>query len=90
MASPEKTPPPVDKIFTNSQWQAHAEQPGTLEHIEHKWDEIISTKGPSLKAYLADLQLAYKMLRACPRWPILRVDVGPASNRLFWLTYPGS
>lgn len=63
MASPEKTPPPVDEIFTNSQWQTQAEQPGTLKHIGRKWDEIIATKGQSLKAYLADLQLAYKMLR---------------------------
>ena len=63
MASPEKTPPPVDEIFTNSQWQAQAEQPGILEQIGRKWDEIVSTKGSSLKAYLADLQLAYKMIR---------------------------
>jgi uncharacterized membrane protein YkvA (DUF1232 family) len=66
MAAPQtpQTPPPdVDAVFTNSQWKAHAEQPGALEQIGHKWDETIATKGQALKAYLADLQLAYKMLR---------------------------
>jgi uncharacterized membrane protein YkvA (DUF1232 family) len=63
MAAPEKTTPQVDEIFTNSKWQAQAEQPGALEHIGRKWDEIVATKGQSLKEYWGDLQLAYKMLR---------------------------
>jgi uncharacterized membrane protein YkvA (DUF1232 family) len=63
MATPQTPPPKVDEIFTNSQWKAQAEQPGVLERIGHKWDETLATKGQSLKAYLEDLQLAYKMLR---------------------------
>jgi uncharacterized membrane protein YkvA (DUF1232 family) len=63
MAAPEKTTPQVDEIFTNSTWQAQAEQPSALEHIGRKWDEIVATKGQSLQAYWADLQLAYRMLR---------------------------
>jgi hypothetical protein len=38
-----------------------------VEQIESKWDETVATKGPSLKAYWEDLQLAYKMLRD-PVW----------------------
>jgi uncharacterized membrane protein YkvA (DUF1232 family) len=63
MAAPQTNPPKVDEIFSNSQWKAQAEQPGALEKIGHKWDEVLSTKGQALKTYLADLQLAYKMLR---------------------------
>lgn len=63
MAAPQTHTPKVDEIFTNSQWKAQAEQPGTLEQIGHKWDETIATKGQALKAYLEDLKLAYKMLR---------------------------
>jgi len=63
MAAPPTPTPKVDEVFTNSQWKAQAEQPGALEQIGHKWDEIVATKGQALKTYLADLQLAYKMLR---------------------------
>ena len=63
MTAPQTNPPKVDEIFTNSQWKAQAEKPGALEQIGHKWDEVLSTKGQGLKAYLGDLQLAYKMLR---------------------------
>jgi uncharacterized membrane protein YkvA (DUF1232 family) len=63
MASPEKNTPPVEEIFKNSKWQAQAERPETLEQIGRTWEETLSTKGQALKAYLADLQLAYKMLR---------------------------
>jgi uncharacterized membrane protein YkvA (DUF1232 family) len=34
-----------------------------LEQLGRTWDEAVSTKGQGLKTYLADLQLAYKMLR---------------------------
>ena len=63
MAAPPTPSPNVDEVFTHSQWKAHAEQPGALEQIGHTWEETLSTKGQALKTYLADLQLAYKMLR---------------------------
>lgn len=63
MASPTPNPPQVDKIFTQSEWRAQAEKPGTLEQLGHKWDETLSTKGQALKAYVEDLKLAYRMLR---------------------------
>jgi uncharacterized membrane protein YkvA (DUF1232 family) len=63
MASPPQQPPDVDEIFTNSQWKAQAEKPGTLEQLGHKWDATLAAKGQSLKAYLEDLKLAYRMLR---------------------------
>ena len=63
MATPTKNTPEIEEVFKNSTWKAQAEQPGTLEKIGHKWDEIVATKGQALKTYLGDLQLAYKMLR---------------------------
>jgi len=69
MAAPTQNTPKVDEVFKNSTWKAQAEQPGTLEQIGHKWDEIVSTKGQALKTYLGDLQLAYKMLRD-PQFPL--------------------
>ena len=63
MTSPTPNPPQVDKIFTQSEWRAQAEKPGTLEQLGHKWDETLSTKGQALKTYLEDLKLAYRMLR---------------------------
>jgi uncharacterized membrane protein YkvA (DUF1232 family) len=63
MATPGTNTPNVDEIFTNSTWKAQAEKPGTLEQLGHKWDETLATKGQSLKTYLDDLKLAYKMLR---------------------------
>lgn len=63
MASPAPSKPQVEEVFTNSTWQAHADQPGTLERIGQKWDEFLATKGQGMKTYLADLQFAYKMLR---------------------------
>jgi uncharacterized membrane protein YkvA (DUF1232 family) len=66
MASPESqetNKPQIEEVFTNSTWRTQAERPGILEQLGHKWDETVSTKGQGLKTYLADLQLAYKMLR---------------------------
>lgn len=63
MATPTQNTPKVDEVFQHSEWKAQAEKPGTLEQIGRKWDETVSTKGQALKAYLEDLQLAYKMLR---------------------------
>lgn len=66
MATPEPKEPPkpqIEEVFKDSTWQAQAERPGVLEQLGRKWDEAVSTKGQGLKTYLADLQLAYKMLR---------------------------
>ena len=66
MAAPEtKEPnkPQIEEVFKDSTWQAQAERPGVLEQLGRKWEETVSTKGQWLKTYLADLQLAYKMLR---------------------------
>jgi uncharacterized membrane protein YkvA (DUF1232 family) len=73
----------VDEVFTNSQWKAQAEQPGALEQIGHKWDETLSTKGQALKTYLADLQLAYKMLRD----PNFQIDRGKKITMIIALLY---
>lgn len=69
MAVPMKNTPEVDEVFKNSAWKAQAEQPGVIEQIGHKWNEIVSTKGQALKTYLGDLQLAYTMLRD-PQFPL--------------------
>src|SRR5262245_20577494 len=63
MASPENTPPKVDEIFQHREWQAQAAQPGILERLGRTVDQTFATKGQALRAYLADLQLAYRMLR---------------------------
>jgi uncharacterized membrane protein YkvA (DUF1232 family) len=63
MASPEVNQTKVEDVFNHSAWQAQADKPGTLERIGRQWDEFLATKGQGVKAYLADLQLAYKMLR---------------------------
>jgi uncharacterized membrane protein YkvA (DUF1232 family) len=60
--SEEPNKPQIEDVFTNSTWRAQAERPGILEQLGRKWDETVSTKGQGLKTYLADLQLAYKML----------------------------
>jgi uncharacterized membrane protein YkvA (DUF1232 family) len=63
MASPPQQPRNVDEIFTNSQWKAQAEKPGTLEQLGQKWDATLATKGQSLKTYVEEVKLAYQMLR---------------------------
>ena len=83
MAAPPIPAPNVEEVFTHSQWKAHAEQPGALEQIGHKWDEIVATKGQALKTYLADLQLAYKMLRD----PNFQIDRGKKITMIIALLY---
>jgi uncharacterized membrane protein YkvA (DUF1232 family) len=63
MASPEIKSTQVEEVFNNSAWQEQANKPGTLERIGQQWDAFLATKGQGVKAYLADLQLAYRMLR---------------------------
>jgi uncharacterized membrane protein YkvA (DUF1232 family) len=63
MATPAPSKPQVDEVFTNSTWHAQAERPGILDQLSAKWQEFMATKGPGLKTYLEDLQLAYTMLR---------------------------
>lgn len=54
----------MEEIFQQQEWKVQAEQPGTLEQLGRAWDQTLAMKVQSLQAYLADLQLAYKMLRA--------------------------
>jgi len=63
MAAPPINTPQVEEVFKNSTWQAQAERPDTLDRLGPKWSEFLAAKGQGLKAYLDDLQLAYKMLR---------------------------
>jgi uncharacterized membrane protein YkvA (DUF1232 family) len=63
MASPEINQTKVEDVFNHSAWQEQANKPGTLERLGQQWDAFLATKGQGVKAYLADLQLAYKMLR---------------------------
>lgn len=63
MATPAPSKPQVEEVFTNSTWQAQAERPGILDQLSATWREFLATKGQGLKTYLADLQLAYTMLR---------------------------
>ena len=63
MASPEHDTSKVEEIFQQQEWQAQAAQPGILEQLGRTWDQTLATKGQALRAYLEDLQLAYRMLR---------------------------
>jgi uncharacterized membrane protein YkvA (DUF1232 family) len=63
MAAPPINTPQVEEVFKNSTWQAQAERPDTLDQLGPKWSEFLAAKGQGLKAYIEDLQLAYKMLR---------------------------
>ena len=63
MAAPPITTPQVEEVFKHSTWQAQAERPDTLDRLGPTWSEFLTTKGQGLKAYVDDLQLAYKMLR---------------------------
>jgi len=83
MASPEKDSPKVDEIFRQQAWQEQAEQPGILEQLGRTWDQALATKGQALRAYLADLQLAYKMLRD----PNFQLDHGTKITLIIALLY---
>jgi uncharacterized membrane protein YkvA (DUF1232 family) len=83
MASPENTSPKVDEIFQHREWQAQAAQPGILEPLGRTLDQTLATKGQSLKAYLADLQLAYRMLRD----PHFQLDQGTKMTLIIALLY---
>jgi uncharacterized membrane protein YkvA (DUF1232 family) len=63
MAAPPINTPQVEEVFTNSRLQAEAERPDTLDRLGPKWSEFLAGKGQGLKAYVDDLQLAYRMLR---------------------------
>ena len=71
MAAPPINTPQVEEVFKNSTLRAQAEQPDTLERLGSKWSEFLAGKGQGLKAYVDDLQLAYKMLRD-PQFQISR------------------
>jgi uncharacterized membrane protein YkvA (DUF1232 family) len=63
MAAPPINTPQVEEVFKNSALQAEAERPDTVERLGPKWREFLAGKGQGLKAYVDDLQLAYRMLR---------------------------
>jgi len=63
MAAPPINTPQVEEVFKNSTLQAEAERPDTVERLGPKWSEFLAAKGQGLKAYVDDLQLAYRMLR---------------------------
>ena len=63
MAAPPIPPPQVEEVFKDSTWQAQAERPDILGQIGSQWSAFLAGKGQGLKAYVDDLQLAYKMLR---------------------------
>jgi len=63
MAAPPVPTPQVEEVFKNSTWRDQAERPDTLDRLGPKWSEFLAGKGQGLKAYVDDLQLAYKMLR---------------------------
>ena len=63
MAAPPVHTPQIEKVFKNRTWQAQAERPDILDRLGPKWREFLAGKGQGLKAYVEDLQLAYKMLR---------------------------
>ena len=63
MAAPPINTPQIEKIFQDNMWQAQAERPDILGQLGSKWREFLAGKGQGLKAYVEDLQLAYKMLR---------------------------
>jgi uncharacterized membrane protein YkvA (DUF1232 family) len=63
MAAPPVPTPQVEEVFKNSTWQAQAERPDALNQLSSTWSEFVASKGQGLKAYLEDLQLAYRMLR---------------------------
>jgi len=63
MAAPPVNTPQIEKIFKDSTWQAPAERPDILGQIGSQWSAFLAGKGQGLKAYLDDLELAYKMLR---------------------------
>jgi uncharacterized membrane protein YkvA (DUF1232 family) len=63
MAAPPSNTPQVEEVFTNRTLQAEAERPDTLDRLGPTWSAFLAGKGQGLKAYVDDLQLAYRMLR---------------------------
>jgi uncharacterized membrane protein YkvA (DUF1232 family) len=63
MAAPPINTRQVEEVFKNSRLQAEAERPDTLDRLGPTWSEFLTGKGQGLKAYVDDLQLAYRMLR---------------------------
>ena len=63
MAAPPIHTPQVEEVFKNSTWHAQADRPDILDRLGPTWRAFLAGKGQGLKAYVEDLQLAYKMLR---------------------------
>ena len=70
MAAPKTPQTQMAEVFNHRVWQEQANQPGTLERISHQWATFLATKGQGVQASLADVQLAYRMLRN----PQLQID----------------
>lgn len=66
---PQDTPK-VDQIFEDPTWKQHAEQPGILEQMGHRLDNMLTNKSQSLTSYIEDIKLAYAMVRD----PGFRID----------------
>jgi uncharacterized membrane protein YkvA (DUF1232 family) len=69
-AAEQQDTPKVDQVFEDPTWKQHAEQPGILEQIGHRLDNMLSSKSSSLKSYIEDIKLAYAMVRD----PGFRID----------------
>jgi uncharacterized membrane protein YkvA (DUF1232 family) len=63
MAAPPVPTPQVEEVFKDRTWQAQAERPDMLDRLAPKWRAFLAGQGQGLKAYIDDLQLAYRMLR---------------------------
>ena len=61
MAAPPVNTPQIEKVFKNSTWQAQADRPDILDRLGPKWRDFLAGKGQGLKAYVDDLQFAYKI-----------------------------
>jgi hypothetical protein len=84
MAAPPVNTPQLEKIFKDSTWQAQAERPDILGQLGSKWREFLAGKGQGLKAYVEDLQLAYKMLRD-PLFQIAKETQSLSEKVTLWL-----
>ncbi len=68
-AAPQGTPK-VEQVFEDPTLKQQAEQPGILEQIGHRLDQMLTSKSHSLSSYLEDIKLAYAMVRD----PGFRID----------------
>jgi len=53
----------AEQIFDDPAWKHQAQQPGILEQIGRRLDAMLAGKSQSLQRYIADIKLAYAMVR---------------------------